>query len=247
MGHPCPNCGLEREFSAALAGLRVCCRGCSHFFDLPKSGKVAAPAAAPAAPRFSVPSVTDPPAARPAAPPARESAEVIIPAEPVAEPASRIVRLGARLIDTALLLGAAFGGVVVGAWLYPVTDDDELTGAVLRDIESSATSSGLLAAIVMLGLNVVLLSIRGQSVGKWILGIQIVRDADGDRVGFLRGFLLRDGVTLLIKLVPIGGTIYVWVDSLFIFNAERRCLHDFIAGTRVERVLPVGHSDYPTG
>lgn len=255
MGHPCPNCGLEREFSAALAGLRVGCRGCSHFFDLPKAGRPAEPVS-----RFTVPRAVEPAPAttgetpgavgRPITSPLTASPSLAPPAAIVTidtgpELASRFIRLAARVIDTILLVGMMLAGMFAGALLYPVDDENELTGAVLQDSRSSVASAGLLALTVVFVLNVILLSVRGQSVGKWLLRIRIVRDSDNERVGFLRGFLLRDGVTLLIKLAPFVGTIYVWIDSLFIFNAERRCLHDFIAGTRVVQVQPEGHADFP--
>jgi uncharacterized RDD family membrane protein YckC len=159
--------------------------------------------------------------------------------------ASRLARLGARLIDSALVFGAAVGGLVVANLVSPTEDEVDLAGVALQDARTAIASTAVLGGLLIFLLNVILLSVRGQSVGKWLLRIRIVRDPDNERVGFLRGFLLRDGVTLLIKLVPFVGTIYVWINGLFIFNAERRCLHDFIAGTRVVQVQPEGHADYP--
>ncbi len=34
-------------------------------------------------------------------------------------------------------------------------------------------------------------------------------------------------------LIPYVGMIFVFIDPLFIFREERRCIHDFIAGTKV--------------
>jgi hypothetical protein len=39
----------------------------------------------------------------------------------------------------------------------------------------------------------------------------------------------------VLRLVPILGAIFWITDSLFIFRADRRCLHDLMAGTKVVR------------
>ncbi len=66
---------------------------------------------------------------------------------------------------------------------------------------------------------------RSQSLGKLIVGMQIVVD-NGDRAGFFRIFLLRN---VLIQIIPCGGLI----DPFFIFFKRRQCLHDLIASTYV--------------
>jgi uncharacterized RDD family membrane protein YckC len=42
-------------------------------------------------------------------------------------------------------------------------------------------------------------------------------------------------VTSLLSALAGIGWIFALVDALFIFREDRRCLHDFIAGTRVVR------------
>ena len=44
----------------------------------------------------------------------------------------------------------------------------------------------------------------------------------------------------VLNAIPFVGqglsSIYIIIDSLFIFRADRRTIHDFIAGTRVDKV-----------
>jgi uncharacterized RDD family membrane protein YckC len=100
--------------------------------------------------------------------------------------------------------------------------------------ESIHLSLPYLAAL--LALQVVLLSLRGQSVGNMLVGTRIVRAPGGERAGFLRAFLLRGCVARVIRQLPLIGGIFWVVDSCFIFRDDRRCLHDLIAGTKVVKV-----------
>ena len=70
---------------------------------------------------------------------------------------------------------------------------------------------------------------RGQTVGKKMVHIQIVKRKDGQNGGFVRNILLRAFVNGLIAVIPL----YALIDILFIFSATKRCLHDRIAGTIV--------------
>ena len=73
---------------------------------------------------------------------------------------------------------------------------------------------------------------HGQSVGKRLLGIKIVR-TDGARAGLGRIFSLRILVPNVIYMVPILGALFALVDALFIFRDDRRCIHDLMADTQV--------------
>lgn len=76
---------------------------------------------------------------------------------------------------------------------------------------------------------------RGQTIGKAVLGIRIVRD-DGGRAGPGRLLGIRYGVGYALMIIPIIGQVYAFIDVLFIFGRKRRCLHDLIADTIVVRV-----------
>ena len=69
---------------------------------------------------------------------------------------------------------------------------------------------------------------NGQSIGKKLLGIKVVR-SDGSAVSLARLIWLRNVVNWVIHVVPFYGL----VDSLFIFGESRQCLHDKIADTIV--------------
>lgn len=69
---------------------------------------------------------------------------------------------------------------------------------------------------------------NGQTIAKKWLGIRVVR-TDGSRASFARIFWLRNLLNLALSIMPLYGII----DSLFIFNESRQCLHDKIADTVV--------------
>lgn len=79
----------------------------------------------------------------------------------------------------------------------------------------------------------ILIATRSQSVGKILLGLRIVRAPDGGKATFGRAFLIRSGVPAVIEYIPIIGFLFWIVDTCFIFRADRRCLHDLMAGTKV--------------
>ena len=69
---------------------------------------------------------------------------------------------------------------------------------------------------------------NGQSIGKKLLGIKVVR-TDGSPASLGRLIWLRNVVNGLIGIIPLYGII----DALFIFGESRQCLHDKIADTIV--------------
>lgn len=94
--------------------------------------------------------------------------------------------------------------------------------------------AGILAGIL---LQTILLTARGQNLGKMILGLRVVA-RDGTRAGFLRAALLRFLVPLLIMVVLnvltfVLGFVFLLVDLCFMFREDGRCLHDLMAGTKV--------------
>ncbi|MCR9295328.1 MAG: RDD family protein [bacterium] len=74
-----------------------------------------------------------------------------------------------------------------------------------------------------------LIATRGQSIGKLVMCIRIV-NLRGTLPGFIHGVLLRNWVRhLLAAVIPF----FSLIDVLFIFGESRRCVHDYLAGTRV--------------
>ena len=89
-----------------------------------------------------------------------------------------------------------------------------------------------------------LLSTAGQTIGKRVMGIRIV-DLDGRPAGFFSALLLRSLVfaglmSLVVSftsvLIPFAGVVLWLLDYLPAFGEDRRCLHDYFAGTQVRWV-----------
>jgi len=77
-----------------------------------------------------------------------------------------------------------------------------------------------------------LLARRGQTIGKVLLGLRILR-SNGERASLARLLGLRYFLGGAIQAVPVVGMLYALVDSLLIFRESRQCLHDNIADTVV--------------
>ncbi len=85
------------------------------------------------------------------------------------------------------------------------------------------------AAFVFLLFQSILIAQSGQSLGKKIMGTQIVNFHNDDIPNIARSVLIRTWLTQLLGCIPFFGLI----DALMIFGNESRCLHDYMAGTRV--------------
>jgi uncharacterized RDD family membrane protein YckC len=88
---------------------------------------------------------------------------------------------------------------------------------------------------IFVALHGYLLATRGQTIGKALLGMRIVRP-DGDKVSITRVIGLRYGVGFALNVLQGASMIFGLVDTLLIFRPSRRCLHDTIANTIVIRV-----------
>ena len=150
------------------------------------------------------------------------------------ELAGRAARLGATLVDmVAGFICILPGGLMLGSDLLLRL----LKGEWPDDFDVGRVAGGF--AMLAVGLLVVfvvqtwLLTTRGQTIGKRMLGIRIVRYRDGSPAGFVHAVLLRSWLINLIGLVPTVGNYFPFLDLGFIFGPERRCLHDLIADTKV--------------
>ncbi len=138
--------------------------------------------------------------------------------------ASRGQRFRASLLDVVVAL------VLLGliAWLTSWNP--------FKPGNTSMFATGIRNTILGFGLFVLahgyLLATRGQTIGKAVVKIRIVR-SDGSSASFWQLVGMRYGVTSVISALPIVGGLYGLVDSLAIFRESRLCLHDQIAGTMV--------------
>lgn len=167
------------------------------------------------------------------------SAAATLTVAPDADLADRGLRLGAFVIDYILSVLATLPGFLI---LGPTFLSIFVTAASGQQPDFSALQAGslmsgllvlALGSLILLVIQVVMLSTRGQTIGKRVLGIRVVRYPDGSPAGFVHAWLLRNFLPFLIQLVPWIGFAFWIVDACFIFTQERRCLHDLIAGTKV--------------
>ena len=73
-----------------------------------------------------------------------------------------------------------------------------------------------------------LIATRGQTLGKMLFFVRFV-SMNGAAPGFVCGVILRNWLRYARGLIPFFGLI----DIAFIFTDSRRCIHDYLAGTRV--------------
>ncbi len=141
------------------------------------------------------------------------------------ELAGRGTRLAAAIID----------GLILGLIVWPVAmSSDYWTRATQGQVGmSDLLQLSLVSLIGYLVLHGYLLHKYGQTIGKRLLGIRIVSVFDGQIVSLGKVFGARYVPIQLAGIIPVIGNILPLVDVLFIFREDRRCLHDFIAGTKV--------------
>jgi uncharacterized RDD family membrane protein YckC len=77
-----------------------------------------------------------------------------------------------------------------------------------------------------------LLATRGQTVGKYLLHMQIVSN-DGQLLPLWRLIATRYLPMWLLSLIPGVGGLISLANALAIFRESRKCFHDDIAGTKV--------------
>jgi uncharacterized RDD family membrane protein YckC len=161
-----------------------------------------------------------------------------VPAEDSSlEKASRVSRLGAVILD-GLLFGvpfipsywAVFTTMGISATVRPTPWGIWAAAAATGAMFWAAT----LIALVLIAITTLFVYRNGQTIGKKLLGIKVVR-TDGARASLARIFWLRYLANTLLMLVPVIGGFYSLIDPLMIFGEARRCCHDYIADTIVVR------------
>jgi uncharacterized RDD family membrane protein YckC len=162
----------------------------------------------------------------PYAPPQADVRDVVDPSAPLTH-ADRGTRLVAAILDqiiaTAVLMPfmtAFFVAIATGQFQ---TGDTGLTSAM-----ATGAMVTVVAGAIWCWLTIRFVLANGQSIGKKVLQIKVVR-ADGSPASLGRIFWLRNAVNWILSLVP-GYSI---VDPLFIFGEQRQCLHDKLADTIV--------------
>jgi uncharacterized RDD family membrane protein YckC len=143
----------------------------------------------------------------------------------------RAARLGAFFLD----------GIVAFVMIYlPALIVLVATGAANAAIDPSAKIDvnvlglagllGLCGFIAWSWVTAVLVARNGQTIGKRLLEIKVVR-SDGSPASLGRIFWLRNFVNWLLSVIPFYGLI----DLLLIFGVRQQCIHDLLADTVVVR------------
>jgi uncharacterized RDD family membrane protein YckC len=141
--------------------------------------------------------------------------------------AERGTRFAAILLDIVVFLPVAIiAGVAIALTSKGANGQPPGAGFAI------AVGLASLAGLALFIYQIVLLSTKGQTLGKRWMKIRIVK-LDGSMPGFVHAVLLRMWVNGLICGIPYLGAIYSLVDILFVFREDRRCIHDLIASTRV--------------
>jgi uncharacterized RDD family membrane protein YckC len=169
--------------------------------------------------------------------------------------AARSIRWVAIAIDGLLVaipgVILAFGLTAGGIGTIGALQSEK--GHLLSRIASGGLGIGglilcIIASVALLILTLYqyfLLATQAQTIGKRACGIRIVDSLTGKQAGIFQAIFLRSWVpwaitsvlTLLLGwLIPPIGALLVLLDLVPIFGAERRCAHDYLAGTQVRWV-----------
>jgi uncharacterized RDD family membrane protein YckC len=161
----------------------------------------------------------------PYAPPQAEVRDSVPQEE--SELAGRGERFGAAMLDGLIFL------IAVGVPAFMSFDWDVAKAGNYADaFRPAGLIVALIALLALTGITIYLVNKNGQTIGKKILGIKVVR-SDFSRASLGRIFWLRNVVNALPGAIPYVGNVYNLVDLAFIFNERRQCVHDKIADTIV--------------
>jgi uncharacterized RDD family membrane protein YckC len=211
LGFYCPRCGNQVLVQYLRPGDDALCRSCGERVVVPES----------AVPTDQRPGYELEAERRSAQGwPGQASGEV-------EELASRLSRLIASFVDALVMMVFALPLYVILISRY---------GGSLLDSSDAfrITWIGIPSLFFFVGVNSYFWATRGQSIGKMVLGIKIVC-IDGDKATWRRIVGLRILPMQLLSWIPYIGGVISLVDVLFIFRANRRCIHDEIARTKVVR------------
>lgn len=143
------------------------------------------------------------------------------------ELASRWSRLGASILDSILLILALMPFMYGLGWFDILLQGEE--PSLLFSL-----GMGVLGIIIFFAINIKFLLSNGQTVGKKLVNIKIV-DMYGARP-ILASHLLKRYLTYFVpNQVPYIGGVFAFINVLFIFREDKRCIHDLLAGTQVVR------------
>ena len=152
--------------------------------------------------------------------------------------ASRWARLGAAILDSIIMIVLMFPLLILIFFLgaIPGTNNSNsyldnilaMSDSIIADLITSLAGIGIYLAV-----NGYLMIKSGQTIGKKVLNIQVVDYRTQQLLPAGRIMGMRYLLPSLINSVPIVGGLFTLVDHCFIFGAEKRCIHDHMAGSSV--------------
>ncbi|CAN5875065.1 hypothetical protein BH11MYX4_BH11MYX4_52240 [soil metagenome] len=140
--------------------------------------------------------------------------------------AGRGARFGAALID----------GLISLAIMLPLQINFGVLANFpkIKPLGFGETAAWAVAGFVLwTALHSYFLATRGQTIGKRLVGVQIVNVSDGRPAPLVKVIFARFLPTAIVANIPYVGGVVNLVGILLIFRDDRRCLHDLIAGTKV--------------
>ncbi|MFO1250693.1 MAG: RDD family protein [Inhella sp.] len=143
--------------------------------------------------------------------------------------AGRGTRLVAAVVDGVIAAAVAWGVYMIPVMQPLLVAQERATEASIWGLTPLNLGLGLLVFLMVQGWSLVT---RGQTLGKMLFKLRIVR-SDGSRVDAWRLLGLRYGIGMLMNFSTGIAMIYSLIDSVLIFRASRKCLHDSIADTQV--------------
>lgn len=151
--------------------------------------------------------------------------EEVVEIEETTELARRGARLGASILDFVILL--IFMGPIsyfLGIFDYVQNGQQPPLSLTLINVAISFT--------LYFAINWKHLNNNAQTFGKYVLNIRIA-NLDGSKPTIKELLLKRYLVFWGFPYVPFIGDVLNIINVLFIFRKDRRCIHDFVAGTKV--------------
>ncbi|MCA9642618.1 MAG: RDD family protein [Polyangiaceae bacterium] len=142
--------------------------------------------------------------------------------------ADRDQRLMAAITDGLLLMVTSAAGLAIASRFMDLDIADPDAGLRFQIV-------ALVSSLPMSAIQWYLVATSGQTIGKKMQRIQVVR-MDGKPVGFVHGVALRSWVLGAVGILV--GCIRM-IDYLYIFREDRRCIHDLIADTKVIALPPL--------
>jgi uncharacterized RDD family membrane protein YckC len=144
-------------------------------------------------------------------------------------------RLQAMIIDVVIMMMCIFPF----AQSQGIMEIAEQQGTIPAELALKLVIFQLMMFFVLHGF---LLHQYGQTIGKRIIGIAIVT-LDNQKPALVPLILQRYGSQWLMGMVPVIGILLRLADVLAIFRADKRCIHDHIAKTKViDLRIPVTHT-----